>query len=285
MVKLKMIILLILLIPSSLFSEKTYLDSNKERVRFKEPPEKVIVTSPEVQEIFAELNVQDRIIANVQYCDFPEELKKLPKVGDFKDPNIEKIMKLEPDLVILTDHVQGGTVATLSKLKIKVFTVYIKSINELKYFIKVFGKMFEKIRTAKDLIKKIDQELKQLKIPVPSQKKVVFPLLWSQPLMTAGSGTLIDHIIQVAGGINLSGEAHRAGKGYYTINKEFLLDHKPDYILVCDPKVEVKENLKFLFKKYKDISIITNIHPDLLTRGGPRLIQGIKQLNRIIYKE
>lgn len=263
-----------------MFSGNIYVDSNDRKVKFSAPPERIIVTSPEVQEILYELNCEDKIIANIRQCDYPEKLKKLPKVGDFKNLNIEKIISLKPDLIIVTDYIQRDAISTLSRLKYKVFIVYIKDTDQLCYFIQTFGKIFKKKAKAEKMVNKIKHKLKLFHRS--HNMKTVFPLLWSQPLMSAGNGTLINDVIEKAGGINL---AKHAGNGYITINQEYLLKNKPDYILLCDKNIEVKHNLNFLFKKYNNIKIIKNIHPDLILRAGPRLIKGIKKLNKILYKK
>ena len=277
--KTEFVFIVLFVLITQLFSEEPFIDSRNRKLHLLNSPERIIVTSPEVQEILYALKVHDKIIANVKYCDYPEELQNLPRVGDFKNPNIERIVKLKPDLIILTDYIQKDTVFSLSKLKYQVFVVHIKSIDELVYFIETFGRMFNKAKKSKKLIKKIYKELRKIKIP--EQKPNIFPIIWDKPLMSAGEGTLINEIIKKSAGINL---AAKAGKGYVLINKEFLIKNKPDYFLLCDKNINVKENLKFVFKKYPDIRIIDNINPDFLLRAGPRIIKGIKKLNKIIIK-
>ena len=137
--------------------------------------------------------------------------------------------------------------------------------------------MFNKSREAEKLLKRINKELEEIKIP--AEKPAIFPVIWDSPLMSAGKGTLVDEVIRKAGGINLSA---KAGKGYIAINTEFLIKNKADYFLLCDNNINIKQTLKFVFKKYPDIKIIDNISPDLLLRAGPRIIKGIRKLNKII---
>ncbi len=269
------VLIIILLFVFPLYSDVTFVDSNKKIVKIIGIPKRVVVTSPEVQEILYSLGVEKSIIANVSYCDYPEKLKSLPKVGDFKNPNVEKIISLNPDLIIITDYIQQDTIAVFDKLKYKVIVVYISTIKELKYFIKLFGRVFKKESKAYKLNKEINIKLKRLK----KNKKIVFPLLWGNPIMTAGKGTIINEIIERAGGVNLGS---KAGKGYININEEFLIRNKPDYLLLCGENIEIDHSLKFLFKKYKDIKIIKDIDPDHILRAGPRVIDGIIKLNNIL---
>jgi len=272
---------ILFILPKTTYAKITIYDSNNNKIIFTTPPDKIIVTSPEVQEILYALNVHKKIIANIVYCDYPEKLKKLPKVGDFLHPNIEKIVKLNPDLVILTDYTQKDAINTLSRLGIKIMVVYINSLSQLYDFIYKFGIIFNKEKKAKKIIAQIKSKLKK-NITHIKEKPKIFPILWDKPIRTAADMTLLNEVIEKAEGINIS---KKIGKGYLTINEEFLIKNKPDYILLCDKNINVKQSLKKLFLKYPDIKIIDTINPNLILRASPRIIQGIIILNKIITKK
>lgn len=276
----KKIIIICLILAAAVLvhgQQRVFMDSQGRKVAIEKVPERIVVTSPEVQEILFRLGLGSKIVGNVKQCDYPAEGKKIKKAGDFNKPDIEIISKLKPDLVIITDYVQHGTVENLVKLKYPVFVVYIKNIIELNYQIQVLGNIFKKQSEAVKLIQEINEGLASLKSPVTPVK--VLPVLWLDPVSTAGRFTLIDDVITRAGGINL---AASAGRDYFSIDEEFIFQNKPDYILICDKNLDIRKKIPLLFIKYPDIKVIDSIEPDLILRAGPRLMDGIKKLNAVL---
>lgn len=272
----KYIILTVILISINLQAQKTFIDSQRRKITI-EVPKRIVVVSPEAQEILFELGLGSRIVGNVKQCDYPKKARSIAKVGDFQNPNLEKIVKLKPDLIIVTGNVQQKLIHKLEKLNLPVFVLYIRSIIELNNFILMFGQMFDKQEQARICINKINTALQSLNNI--SEKNKVFPVLWGDPLMTCGSFTLVDAVITYAKGVNM---ARTIGKEYFNVDQEYLLRNKPDFLLICDKNIDIKASLPLVFSKHKDIIIINNIDPDLLLRAGPRIVQGIKLLNQAL---
>ncbi len=67
-------------------------------------PQRIISTVPSITEIMFELDLGDRLIGVSQFCNYPEDVKKLPRIGGLIDMNFEEIIRLDPDLVILTNN-------------------------------------------------------------------------------------------------------------------------------------------------------------------------------------
>jgi len=255
---------------------------NKERFkRVKEIlPQRVVVLSPEVQEILFELGVGEKIVGNTKYCDYPEYAKNITKVGDFKNPNIEKILSLKPDIIFVTDFVQKDTINTLKKLNLKYCVIYSRNINEMFENILYIGEISGKQKQAKAIIKRLKKELEHIKRIIPKPK--VFPLLWDNPIYTAGDETIVNDMIERSGAINL---AKFYGKNYFSIDEEFLISSDIDFIILCDKSINTNSTLIKLIKKNKpDIEIISQINPDLMLRASSRIIEGIKELNKILYE-
>lgn len=268
----------LLILAKGLWADSVFVDRNNNKVSIPTGPQRVIVTSPEAQEIIFALGAGSSLVGNIDQCDFPEEGKKIQKVGDFKTPQIEKIIQLHPDLIITTDLIQRNILDNLSRLHYPLLNIYIKNLSDLKYYIKILGDIFQKKAQAHTLIKKIDS----LKIIKPKKNITILPLLWAQPIMTAGRDTLVDDIIQKAGAKNLG---HTLGKNYFTISEEFLIKHPPEYILLLDKNINIKDSLKRILQKYPGIKIINSINPDYMVRAGPRTILGIQELNNILISQ
>lgn len=236
--------------------------------------------TPEVQEILFELGVGDKIIANTKFCDYPKEAKKLPKVGDFRTPDIEKILGLNPDIVFVTELVQKNVIDTFKKLNLRYSVIYSRSVEEMFENITKIGKIMKKEQEALKIIERLKNELK--KIRYSGIRPKVFPILWDNPVYTAGAETIIDDVITKAGGIN---PAKKYKKGYFIVNEEFIVTSKIDFLLLCDRTINKNSTfIKMLKQNNPSLKVITEINPDIILRASPRIIEGIKELNKILYE-
>lgn len=254
-----------------------YTDSRRNTVRISSVPRKVVVLSPEVQEILFYLGAGHCVKGNVEQCDYPAGARRIEKVGDFQNPDLEKIIRIRPDLVILTDLIQYPVVQNLGRLKLNYMVVYIRDLAELKSNVRMFGDIFGKKEKAAQLIRDLDSLKKR-----EGKRKKVLPLLWTRPLMTAGRDTLIDDVIAKAGGTNM---ARNAGTGYFQLSEEYVLEKRPDCILLLDKNIPVQNGLKLLLSRERNIRVIRDIDPDLLLRAGPRIIRGIDLLGQALGRE
>lgn len=194
---------------------------------------------------------------------------------------MEKILSLKPDLVFVTDYIQKDTIFVLKKLKIRHIVVYSKNLKEMFKNISFIGGIFAKEETAERIINNMKDQIANLKRP--KEKPVIFPLIWDNPVFTAGDETIINDVIETAGGQNIS---KRYGKNYFRVDEEFLLSSDIDIFLFCDPTINKDSTLMKMVKKNNPlIKIISQIHPDTLLRASPRLLEGIKELNRIIHEK
>ncbi|MDD5066492.1 MAG: helical backbone metal receptor [bacterium] len=259
------------------YAERVFIDSSKNKVFLPSVPRRVVVTSPEVQEILFALGAGESIKANIVQCDYPAQARSLAKVGDFRNPDLEKIIKAQPDLIILTDLTQASLVSALNKLNYKFLVAFIKDLSELKYYFRLFGRIFRKEKEAGEWIR----QMEGLKLNKTGEKRTILPLLWDNPMMVAGDRTIVNEVIEQAGGKNL---LKNAGQGYFTLDEEFIIKNKPDYILVLDRDLDIRDRLKVVFRKHKNVRIIRNIDPDLILRAGPRVLDGIKELNSILSR-
>ncbi len=252
-------------------------DDTGNLLKLQRSPSRIIVLSPEINEIIFDIGKGNLIIANTEYCDFPEKSKKIKKVGSFSNPDIEKIIKLNPDLIFLTKGIQNNILIKLKKLNLKFFTIYINSIDKLFASIQKISLILNASEEGKFLITKMKKKLKKVK--KLKRRITILPLLWSKPVMVAGKGTLVNDIIKKAGAYNILDKYEKGG--YFVVSDEFLLNNIPDYYLLCDKNITLNNRIFKIIKKKKNIRSI-KINPDLILRATPRTIDGILTLNEIL---
>jgi len=254
--------------------------------------QRFISLSPAATEILFALGLKDEIIADTTFCNFPEEAKKLPKVGTFSEPNIEKILSLKPDIIFTTGLEQAPSVARLQSLGLKVIVSDPKNIFEFFASIMQIGKATSREEAAGLLIETMQKRIDAIKSQVamiPQDKRPkVFIEIWHDPIMTAGPNSIVNEILTIAGANNIAYDANRP---YSRFSAEAIIQRNPDVIILG---YMAKKNTKDLVSKrlgWKNINaiknnrVISDIDPDLILRPSPRIVEGIEEIYKRLYHE
>ncbi|MDD5730506.1 MAG: cobalamin-binding protein [Candidatus Omnitrophica bacterium] len=249
-----------------------------------------ISLAPSTTEILFALGNGDNIVGISSYCNYPPETKNKARVGDFSHPVMEKIISLKPDYIFCTGLEQEQTVKELRRFGLKVYVADPASIEELLESIREIGKITKRDNEAQSLIKKMRGDINSVKEKaalVPADKKTrVFVEIWHEPLMTAGNGSFIDEMISIAGGINI---AHDLKRPYSSFSFEKVVSSNPKVIILA--YMDNESPLKLLSGRLgwenidavKNKQVFNDIDPDILLRPGPRMTEGLKQLQNKLY--
>jgi iron complex transport system substrate-binding protein len=265
---------------------KTITDSLGREIIIDKYPEKIISISPAITEILFALGLNEEIIGVSNYCDYPEEAQGKEKVGGFEDPNVEVIIAKNPDLVFASAGVQEELIKKLEGLNIKVAVLDADNIEEVIANIVITGKITGKEKEADEIASAMTQKLEEIRAKVKDQPKPkVFVEVWDDPLMSAGYGSFIHSIIEDAGGINVAADN---SERYYTFSMEKLLEIDPDIYIInthSHKPADVKNR-----NGYHVLSAVQNnkvyaIDDSLISRAGPRVIQGLEEMAQIIHPE
>jgi ABC-type Fe3+-hydroxamate transport system substrate-binding protein len=177
-----------------------------------EPPRTVVSLVPSVTESLFDLNLGDRLIAVTNYCVHPaEKVAYLPHIGGTKNPDVERIVAMKPELVIANqEENRKEDVERLQKAGIPVWVTFPHSVrdafNLLWNIMHVFDEpaMVERVRAIEwtcDWLERMDE----------SRKTAcrVFAPIWLDPLMTFNADTYMHDLLRVCGGTNVFGERER----------------------------------------------------------------------------
>jgi iron complex transport system substrate-binding protein len=133
---------------------------------------------------------------------------------------------------------------------------------------------------------RIDEVVSQVKF-IPQEKRVkVFIEIWHEPLMTAGSGSFVDELISLAGGINI---AHDTLRPYSNYSAEKVISYNPQCIILA--YMDKAAPLELIGQRFgwnkiaavKNQRVFNDISPDILLRPGPRITLGLKRLYAKLY--
>jgi len=193
-------------------------------------PQRIVSLVPNITEELYLLGVQDRIVGVTTYCQRPPEAQNKERVGDVVEVNVEKILSLQPDLVIASPLADQRQIQKLRDLDMRVeifqppedFEGLCNGFLELALLVGGEQKSREIVTQASRDIDYIKGKVKGL--PRPR----VFIQIGEKPLVAAGGDSFIDDIVAFAGGVNI---AHEVKTSVYS--REEVVKRNPDIILIA----------------------------------------------------
>ncbi|MGO8748131.1 MAG: ABC transporter substrate-binding protein [Thermoguttaceae bacterium] len=247
---------------------------------------RIVSLAPSVTEILFALKSEDSLVGATDHCDYPPQAANIERVGGFGAPNLEKLLALSPDLVIAAGLEREEIADVLRRSGIRVLNVRTRNFEELFDAIRQIGEAADKPQQAEAVITGMRAELEAIAARNGAERRgqrpKVFVEIGEHPLMTAGGASFLDDLIVRAGGVNV---AHEISETYPSINPEKVIEWNPDAILVApmgrpgDAAVQLSRRIGWAdISAVKGGRVIDDIHPDLLFRPGPRLIDGVKAL-------
>jgi len=276
----------IALAPSWLLAAQ-FEDALGRQLVFDRPPQRIISLVPAVTEILFKLDLQDRVVAVTDYCNYPEAAKKLPKVGQYSRPSLESILLYKPDLVIASASMnRRSLIKRLETLHIQVYVVNPHNVTETMQTMTTIGAISGHQKEAKTAVADIQAKLSRLENQLEqTQKPRVLTFIMLQPLTVAGPETFIDDIISRGGGKNI---VPPGPSRYPTWNSEALLAFDPEVIIVsAHPGQPAPQNI---FQQWPQLQAVKNnrifqINADLLHRPGPRMTLGIEAMAKALHPD
>ncbi len=266
------------------------VDQLERRVIVPDNPQRVISLAPSITEIVYALNRENRLKGVTRYSDYPRDATKLPRIGSYVNPDIERIVALNPDLCIATqDGNPKAIIDRLASLKIPVYVVNPHNLDTILETIFEIGTILNAADRAATVINSMRNRIQRVKIRVAqaAHRPRVFFQIGISPIVSAGTATFIHELIELAGGTNLA-EGRLA---YPRFSREQVLALKPEvFIITSMARQAVFEQVKAEWRRWPDIPAVRDdriflVDSDLFDRPSPRLVGGLELLTRLIHPE
>jgi iron complex transport system substrate-binding protein len=249
------------------------------------PPRRIVSLAPSMTEIMFALGLGEKIVGVTTFCDYPEEAKKKPKIGGMSNPSLEAVLSLKPDIVVMTTDGNPKEFADrLQALHIKTFISTARRLNELPVGIKELGTALGATEQSDRLAKEIDDGIAAFKkrkntSHTRGPAKVLF-IVWPEPLIAAGGGTVIDDAISLLGDENI---AKSAKTEYPKFSIEEAIRLSPDVIVIGKGSgMDMQAVSKGILGRLASVPAVKQgkvcYLGDSLYRLGPRVIKGIEEL-------
>jgi iron complex transport system substrate-binding protein len=259
---------------------------------------RIVSTSPSITETLFALGLGDRVVGVSQYCRFPAEVQRLPKVGTFLHPDPERIVALRPDLVFV-HQVAGDLAARLATMRVRAVPV---SEGTLDGVFEAIGQIADGAGVharGQSLIANIRAKLDQIRVAARTQpvRSVIF-IIGRRPgtlsdLVAVGPGSYLDALLGIAGGRNAL--ASPGLPEYPRISMETVLRLDPDVIIdtvdmgdTADERRARQPINRGLWQAYQNLRAVQTGHlyadtTDALVVPGPRVVDAAAWLAALIH--
>jgi iron complex transport system substrate-binding protein len=270
---------------------ETYRDDLGREVVLEAAPKRIVSLGPNITEILFAIGLDKEIVGVTLFSDYPEGAKEKAVVGSYVNVNLERLISLSPDLVISTsDGNPKGSIERLFSMGIPVFVIAPpRNIGDINSAIRSIGRITGREGEAEKLVDAMEGRIEEVVARLEgATARPVFYQLGDNPLMTVGGGTFIDTLITMAGGRNIAGGVSLP---YPRFSMEGVLSNAPEVIVISS--MAEKEGSKAVLKRWgqwQEIPAVRSgeihfINPDLIHRAGPRIVDGLEELARMIHPE
>ncbi len=256
-------------------------------------PQRLVSLAPSNTEILFALGLGDKVVGVTDFCDYPEEAKSIEKVGGMEH-NLEKIVALDPDLIVAIggSSAQVEKATEMEKLGLTVLVLDPGDIEGIMANVELLGKATGAEKEASQLAAKLRKRFDDITTKAKeagSRPKVFFELDATDPSKpyTPGPGSFIDALISLAGGSNIGAGAKMQ---WAQLSTEEIIAQDPEVIVLGDANYGVTAEMVKERPGWSVIAAVKNgaIYPIddiLISRPGPRIIDGLEALARIIHPE
>lgn len=253
------------------------------KLKIPEKVERVVSLAPSLTESIFAVGAGDRLVGVTTFCDYPEEAPKIAKIGDTINPNLETIVALKPQIVFVSTASQMENFAkTLEQRNITVFVIDPKDLNGVLANLRQLGDIFGTAERTTILLNELQEKILAIEEQVRDKPKVkVFVQISKEPLFTAGKDSFMTEIVSRAGGVSVTKDVETA---YPKLSKETALALNPDVIILSESPDNTEPNEVFKNSKAVRNGKVFKIKADLLSRPGPRLVDGLEQLADFLHQ-
>jgi len=256
-------------------------DDTGATLRLPQPARRIVSLAPHITENLFAAGAGERLVGAVDYSDFPEAAKRIPRVGGYSRPDMEAIVALKPDLVLTWQS--GNADAIVNKLKSLGITVYQSQpdrLEDIPASIERLGHLAGTEAVANPAAAAFRQRLGALRKQYAQRAVVpVFYQVWHRPLLTVGGSQIISDVIRLCGGENVFAALPGKAPG---VSVEAVLAADPEAVVASgmgrDAVVGLDDWRAWKRMKATARGNLFFVPSDLMQRPTPRLLDGAEAL-------
>jgi len=267
----------------------TLTDDAGHTVLLAAPAQRVISLVPSVTETIIALDAGDRIVGRTEY-DRDSSLAAVPLIGRGLSPSIEAMIALHPDLVVVwASDKRGDLRGQLEKAKIPVLALEVQDTTDAFRVVGLMGRALGREAAGGMLLDSLRASLKATaSIARQRSRRRVFYVVYNDPPMTAGPGTFIDQLLNIAGADNVFSDA--ASK-WPTVSLEEVVKRDPDIVVLPVGEMSAQVGVRLRNTAgWRDLRAVKNgclalVDADLVNRPGTNVAIAARRLEVLLHDE
>jgi iron complex transport system substrate-binding protein len=288
LVRIRFLVSLLMLAPLSALAADLHIKGDDGvEVVLHAPAKRVVSLAPDLAELLYDVQAGDTLKGAVEYTDYPAAAKQVPRVGDAFHVDMEKLLALQPDLVLVW---QGGTprplIDKLRELKLNVLDLGTHELPDIAANLQVLGEATGHADAASLAAEDFRTRLNALRKTYASAAALkVFYEISAQPLFTVGGGQSISRIMEVCGGRNVFADLTDLAPA---VSLEAVLARDPEVIVTGDGEGDEQQRFKD-WQRWPKLAATRQgnfvvLNDDWISRSTPRLLDAGKQLCEALQK-
>lgn len=248
---------------------------------------RVVSLAPSITEIVCALGAATQLVGRSSACDYPPDVVlRLPIVGEFGVPSMERILITRPDLVLYSDMADKSTHANLARAGLKPVCVACAQLDDIPSAIRTVGHLLERDSAAASLAAAMESRIAGYRqsLPPPEQRPRVLVLIWNDPLTAAGNKSFLSELVTLAGGRNVADTIQR---DYFQVSGEWVVSRDPEVIFCFFTSGGIPPRELILnqpgwggIKAVRSGRIYAGLDNNLVLRPGPRVMQGVEAIQQ-----
>jgi len=257
----------------------TVRDDDGNAVTLQKPAQRVIAMAPHVTELLYAAGGGDKIVGAVTYSDYPEAAKKLPRIGDNRQVDMERIIAMKPDLIVIWMHGSSERqIETLRQLNIPMFHSEPTKLDGIADNVQRLGQLMGTESVAQPAAAEIRQKFAALAKQYSNRPPVrMFYQVWDKPLYTLNGVSIVSDAMRLCGGVNIFADLKVTAP---VVSNEAVLQADPEAIFGTSEK---NYGGVSLWRPYTTMKAVRNdnlftLDGELLNRAGPRMVAGTAAL-------
>jgi len=268
-------------------AEVTVHDDTGRNVHIPQAATRIVSLAPHLTEQLFAIGAGEKIVGAVDYSDYPEAAKAIPRVGGYSRLDLERILVLKPDLVVAWQS--GNDARAVERLQDLGLTVYVsepRHLPDIADSMVRLGTLAGVPEKGRQQAEAFRQHLDALRHQFQGEiKRTVFYQIWNQPLMTVSGRHLINDVITLCGGRNIFADLEVLTPN---VSLEAVLAANPEVIIASGMGKERPEWLNE-WKRWPHLSAVKNsrlfvIDPNIIQRATPRLLLGAEKMCGFLHQ-
>jgi iron complex transport system substrate-binding protein len=263
--------------------ELTITDDTGQAFALEAPARRVVSLAPHLTEILHAVGAGETLVGATEFSDYPPEARQLPRVGGYDRLDLERVIRLRPDLVLAWKS--GNAPAQVERLRglgLRVFVTEAETLEDVARLLETLGALTGHQANAQSAARAYRQRLESLRARHAQQVPVtVFYQIWPAPMMTVGKRQIITQVITLCGGVNIYGHLRAQAP---VVSLESVLAANPEAIVAAGMD-EARPEWLDDWRRWPRLEAarrgnLFHLHPDLIQRHTPRLLDGAEILCR-----